>query len=328
MPSYLKPLSVLLCVLIGARPGDGSASPLHSNGGRMPKISTRLLQIGRSVLRIDIAQGALDLSQSDLIARVQRVANIVALYYGRFPVNTARILIVPVPNEHGALNGTTWGDWQGYDAVTRIMIGQHTTATELSADWIMTHEMTHMAVASLPEPDHWLEEGLATYVEPIARAQSGELSAEDVWAGMVQGMPNGEPQDNRGLDNTNAWGRIYWGGALFFLLADVEIHKQTHNRKGLQDALRAIVMSRQTINRASTALPVLKIADEATGTHVLEEMYRRWSGAPVRIDLDQLWGQLGVRHDQGRISFDQIAPLAAIRFTLTLRLGATALHSD
>ena len=209
--------------------------------------------------------------------------------------------------------------------MTRIMLGQHTTATELSADWIMTHEMTHMAVASLPEPDHWLEEGLATYVEPIARAQSGELSAEDVWTGMVHGMPNGEPQDNRGLDNTNAWGRIYWGGALFCLLADVEIHKQTHNRKGLQDALRAIVISRQTINKTSTARPVLQTADEATGTHVLEEMYQRWSGTPVRIDSDQLWGQLGVRHDRGRISFGRMAPLAAIRFTLTLPLGATAL---
>jgi hypothetical protein len=74
MPSYLRPLFVLLCVLIGAWPGDGTASPLHSNAGRTPIFSTRLLQIGRLVLWIDIAQGALDLSQSDLIARVQRAS--------------------------------------------------------------------------------------------------------------------------------------------------------------------------------------------------------------------------------------------------------------
>ena len=35
------------------------------------------------------------------------------------------------------------------------------------------------------------------------------------------------------------WRRTYWGGALFARLADVEIRRQTQNRLGLQDALRA-----------------------------------------------------------------------------------------
>ena len=55
-------------------------------------------------------------------------------------------------------------------------------------------------------------------------------------------MPKGLPAaGDRGLDYTPTWGRTYWGGALFCLLADIDIRKRTSNRFGLQDALRAIV---------------------------------------------------------------------------------------
>jgi hypothetical protein len=106
----------------------------------------------------------------------------------------------------------------------------------------MTHELVHMAIASLADEHHWLEEGLATYVEPIARAQDGQLPAAKVWESMVSGMAEGEPQrGDHGLDKTHSWGRTYWGGAMFCLVADIEIRRATANREGLQDALRAIV---------------------------------------------------------------------------------------
>ena len=41
-------------------------------------------------------------------------------------------------------------------------------------------------------------------------------------------MPKGLPQaGDQGLDNTGTWGREYWGGAMFCLLADIEIRKAT-----------------------------------------------------------------------------------------------------
>src|SRR5258708_12201474 len=105
-----------------------------------------------------------------------------------------------------------------------MRLGQHETEEELSEDWTITHEFVHLAFASLPDNQHWMEEGLATYVEPIARAQAGQLSSEQVWRGMVLGMPQGEPKrGDRGLDWTLSWGRTYSGGALFCLCAAVPI---------------------------------------------------------------------------------------------------------
>ena len=95
----------------------------------------------------------------------------------------------------------------------------------------MTHELIHMAFPSVRRRHHWIEEGLATYVEPIARAQAGTLSAERVWADLMRDLPRGEPgPGDGGLDDTDSWGRTYWGGALFCLVADVRFLERTGNR--------------------------------------------------------------------------------------------------
>ena len=78
-----------------------------------------------------------------------------------------------------------------------------------------------------------------------ARARTGELSTEKVWGDLVRGLPQGLPgRGDEGLDRTHTWGRTYWGGALFWLLADVEIRERTGNRFGLEDALRAVLTQR------------------------------------------------------------------------------------
>ncbi len=76
-------------------------------------------------------------------------------------------------------------------------------------------------------------------VEPIARVQANQLPVEQVWAGMVQGMPQGEPRPgDKGLDRTHTWDRTYWGGTMFCLVADVQIRKATGNRKGCRTLFR------------------------------------------------------------------------------------------
>src|SRR5262249_58334470 len=86
------------------------------------------------------------------------------------------------------------------------------------------------------------EEGEATYFEPIARARAGQLAVERYWRELFDGLPNGLPKDgDRGLDQTPTWGRTYWGGALFWFLADVEIRERTGNVRCADDAMRAIL---------------------------------------------------------------------------------------
>jgi hypothetical protein len=281
---------------------------------------TQSVETEGATLEIDFAEGPLDLPREEIVQRIQTAAHAVAVYYGRFPILRARILVIPVAGQHGMLQGTTWGDMAGFPAFLRLRIGQSTTREELAGDWIITHEMVHTALPSLPDDQHWLEEGIASYVEPVARVQTGELAATKIWADMMSGMPNGEPGPNdHGLDITHTWGRTYWGGAMFCLMADVEIRKQTGNRRGLQDALRAIVAAGGAINEQWPLSRVLSVGDQGTGTHVLEEMYARWSIAPILVDLPSLWAQLGISAVGKGVTLTPSAPLASITAAITAR---------
>ena len=287
-------------------------------GATVLRVSTRRLQVGSSTLQVEFAAGALDLSDDVVMKRIETAAHAVTMYYGGFPVPRTRIFIVPVADRSGVVQGTTWGDVGGWPAFTRIRLGQHTSPQELAADWTITHELVHLAFPSLPDDQHWMEEGLATYIEPIARVQTGELPAKQIWSDMLDGMRKGEPQPgDEGLDRTHTWGRTYWGGALFCLVADVEIRVATGNRKGLEHALRAIVAAGGTIDHDWPLPRALEIGDGATGTRVLTQQYRKWSTSPSPVDLEKLWQQLGVQHSGSDVELSASATYAKIRDAIT-----------
>ena len=241
-----------------------------------------------------------------------------ATYYGQFPVPRERILVVFAEGRRGVGGGTTWGGVDGFPAFTRIHVGRDSSQQDLNDDWMMTHEMVHTAFPSQADEHHWIEEGLAVYVEPIARVQAGFLRTEKIWSDMVRDMPKGNPQaSDGGLDQTHTWGRTYWGGAQFCLLADVTIRKETKNRKGLQDALRGIVNANGTIDNEWPLTKALSIGDDATGTHVLVDLYNQMRDTPKPVDLNRLWKELGVEAVADGGPFDDAAPFAAIRQAIT-----------
>jgi hypothetical protein len=299
-----------LCV---SQPSDFHGPPWNG-----PVASSAIIHLSGGSVQVDFGPGDLDLRHDEVLGWVNTAGKAIAGYYGQFPVTRARILVVPVAASRGILMGTTWGDVGGFPAFTRIELGQHTTAEDLLNDWTMTHELTHMAFPSLSDEHHWLEEGLATYVEPIARAQIGTLTPKQIWKDMRRDMRKGEPgASDVGLDRTHSWASTYWGGALFCLVGDVRIRQETGNRKGLQDALRAILSAGGTIDHNWPISKVLAVGDQATGTSVLTVLYKDMGEKSEFVDLDDLWKQLGIGIENGNIVFDDAAPLARIRERIT-----------
>ena len=130
----------------------------------------------------------------------------------------------------------------------------------------------------------------------------------------MRDMPKGLPEDaDEGLDHTHTWGRTYWGGALFCFVADVQIHEQTKNKKGLEDALRGILEAGGDIREDWDLEKTLEIGDRAAGVKVLENLYGEWKDKPVQVDLPALWKQLGVESAGGTVRLHDDAPLAAVR---------------
>ncbi len=276
-----------------------------------PPAPTEPLSIGGAAINAAIEPGDLSLPRIRIFDWIRRSACAVTEYYAGFPVRNVNVKVVPISEGKGVLFGRT----VRVDQTLVIGVGLSSLATDSSLldDWVMTHEMVHLAFPSVPDQHHWIEEGIATYVEPIARAQVGDLSPETVWRELVDGLPKGLPAaGDGGLDHTHTWGRTYWGGALFCLMADIEIHQRTNNRYGLQDALRGIVRAGGNMEQDWPLARALKAGEEATGVPVLMELYDRMKATPITPDLPALWHQLGIRPSGNSVVFDQGAPLASV----------------
>jgi len=268
-------------------------------------------EVGGGTIDVNLDADLAQSTQDEFMKWIHDAGNAIVAYYGRFPLQHT-FLQVRSFDGRGVHNGHTFGVHNG--GLIRISVGIQSTPDELKRDWMMTHEMVHLTFPSVGEEHHWIEEGGAVYVEPIARLRAGNITKEQVWGEMARDMHQGLPQEgDEGLDHTHTWGRTYWGGALFYFLADIEIHQRTHNQKGLDDALRAVMNAGGVITEDWDLERALKIGDKAVGVPALEELYAKMKDKPVSVDLDKLWQQLGVAHEGGMARFDDRAPLAAIR---------------
>jgi len=275
------------------------------------------IKIGESSLIVYSELDDFELGSKPIIDWVENSAKIVADYYGGFPVRNASV-VLDTFNGGGVISGRAHGL-----PVLQVVIeiGQYVTQKQLDRDWILVHELIHLALADIPDKHHWLEEGLPTYIESVSRVQAGDLDEKFVWKGFLKNMPKGLATGNdSGLDNARSLGRTYWGGALFCLLADIEIHKQTNNRFGLREAVQNVVQTGLTMDKATTMERLLNTADQPTGTNVMSDLYAIMKDKPLDINLNALWSDLGVIYNttSGLIDFNDEAPLASIRKSIMM----------
>jgi hypothetical protein len=274
-------------------------------------IHEETLQIGKATIRIAM-DSDLPLAQPLLVEWVRRAGVAVSGYLGRFPVQHLSIEIEPGGGE-GVNSGKAFGASR-----IRVRLGRNATATDLQQDWVLTHEMFHLAFPTLDDRYLWMMEGLSDYLEPLARGRAGQLTSAQVWREYAEGLPDGLPAPgDRGLDNNRTRERIYWGGNLYWLLADVQIREQTGNRRCVDDVIQAILKAGGNGGANWSLERVLKMGRKATGTNVLKDLYDQLGPQPGQVDLDALWKRLGVIYRHGAIRFDDSAPLAKIRDSIT-----------
>jgi hypothetical protein len=289
-----------------------------------PQSASIQLPLNGSMICVVMDDSSMKNQQTLLQAWIDRSAHIVADYYGQFP---APLVIIRLRGMDGSgVNGGRTTNDSGL--MIQMRVGRETTAQALAADWVLVHEMVHLALPEVGRSHDWLAEGLATYVEGVARAQDGNRTIADVWAEDRNSMPQGLPRAGEGgMDQSRSWGRTYWGGALYCLQADVAIRRQSANRVGLQTALRAILKETGGYAFERNIEDVLRIGDAATGTHAMYDLYQQNRATPQTPDLALLWTSLGVPNDPLTQPFDDRAPLAAIRIAITAKPSADGASS-
>ena len=268
---------------------------------------------------VTVGPDAPPVPRAALVAWVENAARAIVAVFGRFGVPEARLDVRT--GGRGRIRGGRTDDLAPH---VSLALGRETTPADLAGDWVLTHEFVHLSTPTLSKRYAWFMEGVATYVEPIARVRIGLLSADELWEGLLEGLPKGLPlAGDGGLDVTHTWGRTYWGGALFFFQADLEIRERSENRRSLDDALRGMLREGGDVRAGWTLEQALSAADRGVGEglNVLSRLHAAQGTTPASVDLDALFRRLGVSRAGGRVLYDDAAPLASIRRALSSAPG-------
>ncbi len=268
------------------------------------------LEIGGGAIDIIYAPGMLAMDASELKQAIGDAAAEVARFYGRFPVDRALLFALPGSPRQGIEFGRVRG---GGGATLMLRFGTQARAAGLKGEWVLVHELLHLGGPFVTPRGTWLMEGMATYAEPLLRARAGWTSPEALWREFAGEMARGvDALTREGLDRVSRRG-VYWGGALFMLLADLDIRERTNGRASLETCLRGVLTEGGDTTQRWSRERVFDACDAATGTGTMRRLAAAYVETPGTLDWAALWRDLGVSLDGGTLRFDDTAPRAALR---------------
>lgn len=290
-------------------PAAEAASPAEPGEPGEPAMDPDVVEVGGARLKVVLEGEAGRLDRARVHAWVRHSAEMVSDYYGgRFPVPEMTVEIARRSGSGVGFGQHRDGRW------IRVRVGRNSSDETLDRDWVMPHEMLHAGFPDLDSRHRWMQEGLSTYLQTVLRVRAGIYTPEEMWSTWLRMMPLGRPAGDRGLDRSRSWGRLYWGGALFWMMVDLELRRRSDNRLSLRDVVQGLVAAGGDGRANWSTQRVREVADEATGTTVVSEIYAAMAEAPGDVDLDALWRELGVSAGPSEdLRFDDAAPLAAIR---------------
>jgi hypothetical protein len=99
---------VLFILLLSSAVSSGAAQPPKAANIATKTSTYSMIQVGGSRLQIDLEGPTPDLPKGAIEERIRRAAQAIAVYYGHFPVSSARIVVLVSPGQDGMLQGTTW----------------------------------------------------------------------------------------------------------------------------------------------------------------------------------------------------------------------------
>ncbi|WP_119304038.1 gluzincin family metallopeptidase [Dongia deserti] len=265
--------------------------------------------VGDPELTLAIQPDGSLIAREQLIAWVSAVAEGNRRFWARSPARKGLIILVPTPR-----GGVPFGRVLSLGgAVVTVLVGRRATPQDLYDDWVLVHEMLHLGSPLMRDTGAWLNEGIATFYEPVLRARAGWKSEDDVWHEWISQMPRGIPAvTGAGLANAGRGG-IYWGGALFVLMAEIESLQASGGKIGFSDCLRAVLAEGGDVTVKWPTMKLLDRCDALLGGNVIAALAKQHIERGSAMDLDQLWRRLGVSVADGAIRYDDAAELAWLR---------------
>lgn len=274
------------------------------------RLEQHLIEAGGAHIRLSIV-GA-NSADSSAIFRHWVTAGIeaVAKLYGRFPISDLQLLVFSLPRN---ADPVPWGEVLrgGGDAV-HLYVDATRSAAELDANWVLTHELSHLIHPYVSAQDAWLPEGLASYFQNVLRARAGLLDERAAWQKLDAGFKRGRAQfsaqytlarDTRALMRKRQYMRVYWSGAAIALIGDVNLRRRSQGAMSLDLVFDEIARCCLPSTRRWPARELLAKMDAIAGFEVFLPLYDRYVLQPTFPDLEETYRALGLRAQPRQLEF-------------------------
>ena len=242
--------------------------------------------------------------------------------HGRFPVDSAQVIVVPTPRGKGAVPWAYVS--RGGGPAVHLFINPAHPGEAFERDWSATHEMSHLFLPYAVARDAWLTEGLPTYLQNVLMARGGAIDEREAWKRMIVGFQRAA-KVGAGLSLARAservgtgglYQRVYWAGAALMLEADLRLREQSGGAQSLDTALEAMAQCCFRQDRRWTAVELMEQLDQATGTTLFGELVRVRLDNSEFPDFKAVLVRAGVTVADGEVVLDDSAPWAAARRAL------------
>ncbi len=275
----------------------------------------RHLHVGGGDLEVALLGPEFAHDPGPALALVEDGARALTTVHGDFPRPHVQVIVVPVHGDSTVFFGKVV---RGGGVAVHLLVNPTATAAELVGSWTATHEFQHVGLPFIRDP--WMGEGFASYYTELTRTRLGHRDEATGWAKLDaafrRGRRGGHEASLRTLSrNTNSWlayQRVHWNGAALAFLMDVALRKRTHNRLGLDDAIRAL-HPHMNHPRRIPAESVLEIWDAWLGEPLFSAIAARHLDSRQFPDLTAAYAWLGVIVDGDTVTLDDSAPGAAAR---------------
>ena len=304
---------------LAKRPCQWSSSVLWGD------IAQHEFALAGGTIRIAMPSALAVTTQEKLVRWIRAGFNALSLAYGRLPVGEVQVLLFPVGANNEAV---PWGEVKrgGGDAV-HLYVDETRSESDLNADWVLVHELSHLLHPYLIAADGWLSEGIASYYQNVLRARAGLLTGPRAWEKLDAGFQRGEKQfdpDMRLFENTRKmmrerqYMRVYWSGAAIAMIGDVELRRLSGGTQSLDTLLAEIARCcLPSETRRWDAQTLIKRFDDISQTNIFSRLYDHYVMQPKFPDLENTYKLLGLTRTGNRLDF--AAAGAALRQQIITR---------
>ena len=248
-----------------------------------------MIEAPGAVLSVEFATEVDASTSREIIAWLDHVADQVSQPYGRFPIQSPRIVVIPTRTDPWGGNSPV-----PFGRVTRrggetieLYVDVDRPIEDMYADWTATHEFSHLLLPRISWRQRWISEGFASYYQNVLMSRAGRYTTAQGIRKLTEGFGRGRnsrpelsPNDAAEEGVRHARYKIYWSGAAIALLADIRLRERSGGAEWLDTVLGRFQRCCLPSQRRWSGTELFRRFDSLLDEPVFMPLYREYADTP------------------------------------------------